>query len=114
MPEAGLRKSSGNFDASTVASFGDEWSRFDQSGLSEPEAQAIFDRYFAIFPWAALPPGAEGFDMGCGTGRWAKMVAPRVGRLNCVDLSADALAVARRNLASMANVVFHNASVDAA
>ncbi|MFV0282022.1 MAG: class I SAM-dependent methyltransferase [Rhodoblastus sp.] len=114
MPEAGLRKSSGNFDASTVASFGDEWSRFDQSGLSEPEAQAIFDRYFAIFPWTTLPPGAEGFDMGCGTGRWAKMVAPRVGKLNCVDLSADALAVARRNLASMANVVFHNASVDAA
>lgn len=113
MPDASSRKSSENFDASTVESFGDEWSRFDQSSLSEAEAQAIFDRYFAIFPWAALPPDAQGFDMGCGTGRWAKMVAPRVGKLNCIDISADALAVARRNLASLDNVAFYNASVDA-
>ncbi|MCA1554839.1 MAG: class I SAM-dependent methyltransferase, partial [Chloroflexi bacterium] len=59
-----------------------------------------------------LPPSAVGFDLGCGSGRWAKFVAPRVGMLHCVDASADALAVARRNLASAGNCCFHHASVD--
>lgn len=100
-----------NIDPKTVASFGDEWSRFDQSGMTEAEARKAFDDYFAVFPWAALPAGAEGFDMGCGSGRWARFVAPRVKRLHCVDPSA-ALAVAQRNLAGFANVEFHQASVD--
>ena len=101
-----------NVDAATVASFGDEWSRYDQSGLGEAESRQIFERYFSLFPWAALPPGAEGFDMGCGSGRWAKLALPRVGRLNCVDASAEALAVARRNIGEGPNVRFINASTD--
>src|SRR5690606_22500061 len=48
-----------------------------------------------------------------GSGRWARLVAPRVGRLHCLDASADALAVARRALDGAANVTFHHASVDA-
>lgn len=101
-----------NADAATVASFGDEWSTFDQSQLSAAERQRLFDRYFHVFPWSILPADAEGFDMGCGSGRWAKMVAPRVGLVNCIDLSEEALAVARRNLAGVANVRFYRASVD--
>lgn len=101
-----------NIDAKTVASFGDEWSRFDQSGMSDAEARKAFDEYFAVFPWDVLPPTAEGFDMGCGSGRWARFVAPRVGRLNCVDPSA-ALKVAQTALAGHTNVTFHLASVDA-
>ena len=54
-----------------------------------------------------------GADIGCGSGRWAVLVAPRVDRLHLVDASADALAVARTNLADLANVDFHLASVDA-
>ena len=103
-----------NLDPATVGSFGDEWSRFDQSGLPEQERREVFARYFGIFPWASLPADAEGFDMGCGSGRWAALVAPRVGRLSCVDASAAALDVARRNLADSANVSFYEASVDAA
>lgn len=101
-----------NLDIRTVTSFGDEWSRFDQTGMSDSEACKVFDHYFAVFPWAALPPEAEGFDMGCGSGRWARFVAPRVGRLHCIDPS-KALDVARRNLAELSNVYFHRASVDA-
>jgi methylase of polypeptide subunit release factors len=33
--------------------------------------------------------------MGCGSGRWARFVAPHVGRLHCIDPSS-ALAVARQ------------------
>lgn len=101
-----------NLHAPTVASFGDEWARFDQSELGSGEWAAIFDTYFGIFPWQDLPAGAEGFDMGCGSGRWARGVAPVVGLLHCIDPSAQALGVARRNLAGFDNAVFHQAGVD--
>ncbi len=100
-----------NLDQKTVASFGDEWARFDQSGMSDSEAQKVFEEYFSLFPWEALPPDAIGFDMGCGSGRWARWVAPRVGRLHCIDPSA-AIEVARANLAEQVNTAFHCASVD--
>lgn len=100
-----------NLDAVTVTSFGDEWARFDQSGLPDFEARARFDEYFAVFPWDRLPADATGFDMGCGTGRWAKLMAPRVGHLHCIDPSS-ALEIARRALAGATNVSFHRASVD--
>jgi ubiquinone/menaquinone biosynthesis C-methylase UbiE len=101
-----------NLDAATVAGFGTEWSRFDQSDLSDAERLATFEQYFAVFPWDALPAGAEGFDLGCGSGRWAALAAPRVGKLHCVDASPDALAVARTALAGQENCAFHVASVD--
>ena len=101
-----------NLDTRTVASFGDEWHRFDQKGMAPGEAERVFGDYFAIFPWGQLPPNAEGFDMGCGSGRWARLVAPRVGRLHCIDPSS-ALAVARHTLADQPNVQFHQASVAA-
>ena len=101
-----------NLDAATVAGFGEEWDAFDQSALGEPEYRALFDRYFAIFPFSDLPPSAEGFDLGCGSGRWAAGVAPRVGTLHCIDPAAQALAVARRRLAGFDNVRFHEAAAD--
>lgn len=100
-----------NLDVKTVNSFGDEWARFDQAALSEDEAKKIFDEYFAVFPWELLPTNASGFDMGCGSGRWARLVAPRVGHLHCIDPST-ALEVARKALSSTANVTFHQAGVD--
>ncbi len=104
-----------NADRPTVEGFGREWSTFTQSDeeFSAQERQRIFDGYFSIFPWQALPPNAAGADIGCGSGRWAKLVAPRVGTLHAVDASPDALAVARRNLGGLANVHFHQASVSA-
>jgi len=100
-----------NLDDATVDSFGDEWSRFDQTALSAEEAVKIFDEYFAIFPWEALPKDASGFDMGCGSGRWARLVAPKVGHLHCIDPSS-ALETARLALSHLNNVTFHRASVD--
>lgn len=77
-----------NVDHETVEGFGDEWVRFDQSELPEQDHKAGFEMYFSVFPWHVLPKNAEGFDLGCGSGRWAKLVAPRVGRLHCIDPSA--------------------------
>lgn len=74
----------------------------------------LFETYFHIFPWPHLPSNVEGFDMGCGSARWAVLVANRVGRLNCIDPSPDALEVARRRMAKVTNVSFHNAGVSEA
>src|SRR5260221_12564063 len=101
-----------NIDRDVVAGFGDEWSRFDQSALTDAELRQMFDNYFNIFPWDGLPPDAIGFDLGCGSGRWAKLVAPRVGKLYLFDASTAALEVAKRNLQGSDNCEFHIASVD--
>lgn len=93
--------------------FGDEWSHFTQADLDERERQRLFADYFRVFPWDRLPPHSVGADIGCGSGRWATLVATRVGHLHLVDASAAALDVARANLAVHANVTFHEASVGA-
>ncbi len=102
-----------NIDPATVAGFGEEWNSFDQTALNQAEWQELFDRYFAIFPWERLPENAEGFDLGCGSGRWAAGVAGRVGQLNCIDPSAKALAVCEKRLSGHPNSRFYQASVDA-
>jgi SAM-dependent methyltransferase len=102
-----------NADPATVAGFGEEWAAFDQSELTSEQTQRIFEEYFQQFPWAKLPVHAVGFDLGCGSGRWAALVASRVAAIHCIDASAQALEVAKKKLASHPNAVFHHASVDA-
>jgi SAM-dependent methyltransferase len=103
-----------NLDEGTVRSFGAQWSAYDQNRLSADERTARrFAEYFAIFPWDGLPEGAAGADVGCGSGRWALLVSPRVGTLHCIDASDEALVAAHRNLAGQPNCRFHHASVDA-
>ncbi|HEX3437647.1 MAG TPA: methyltransferase domain-containing protein [Pseudacidobacterium sp.] len=102
-----------NVDPRVVQAFGEEWSKFDCSQLEDPDLRTLFESYFSLFPWQVLPPDAEGFDLGCGTGRWAHFVAQRVGFLHCIDASAAALDVARRNLQMYSNCSFRCASVDA-
>ena len=104
-----------NIDPGVTAGFGHEWSTFRQNEneFSPADRDAIFRSYFQIFPWNALPPNSVGMDIGCGSGRWSVMVAPRVGHLHLLDASEDALAVARTNLAGCTNVTFHLASVGA-
>ena len=102
-----------NADPTVTSGFGREWSTFTQSAsaLEEAERGRLFAEYFRTFPWAELPADAEGLDAGCGSGRWAFLVAPRVGRLHVLDASREALEVAKGNLAGCANVAFHYASV---
>ena len=101
-----------NYDLITVEGFGEEWSRFHQSELCEDDLKGLFDCYFKIFPWSVLSEGTAGFDMGCGSGRWAKLIAPRVGRLYCIDASNKALEVAKKNLRQFDNCGFLEASFE--
>jgi SAM-dependent methyltransferase len=96
--------------ARTIEGFADEWSRFDQSALSESERRAIFDGYFSIFPWDRVGESAVGLDIGCGSGRWAQVVAPRVGELHCIEPDAVTLSVAQKNLGTFPNCRFHRGS----
>lgn len=101
-----------NVDSDVVSDFGDEWEKFDQSSVSKMELENIWKKYFSLFPWNQLSPNAEGFDLGCGSGRWAYFVAPKVGKLHCIDPAQKALSVARKTLSSYSNCVFHNVIVD--
>lgn len=103
--------SENNIDRLTVEGFGEEWAAFDQTTLSREELKLLFSQYFAVFPLDELAK-AEGFDLGCGSGRWAELVAAQVGTLHCIDPSAKALAVAERRMAGRSNVRFHNVGVD--
>jgi ubiquinone/menaquinone biosynthesis C-methylase UbiE len=98
-----------NLDPKTVQGFGEEWAAFDQKELSESELLHLFEAYFSLF---TFNPRDEGFDLGCGSGRWARFVAPKVGKLHCIDPAPKALAVARSVLAGHDNVEFHEASSD--
>jgi SAM-dependent methyltransferase len=101
-----------NIDLKTVAGFGEEWAAFDQRALTQDEWRTLFDNYFSTFPFNELPKDAEGFDLGCGSGRWASGVAPRVGMLHCIDPSNLALEVARKRLGGQTNVAFYLAGSD--
>ena len=84
-----------NVDANVARGFGREWSTFRQGeeNLSREQRETIFEDYFRIFPWNLLPHGGGvGIDIGCGTGRWSMMVAPRVAHLHLLDVSPEALA----------------------
>tara|TARA_B100000787_G_scaffold95029_1_gene70176 strand:- start:33 stop:875 length:843 start_codon:yes stop_codon:yes gene_type:complete len=95
-----------------VNDFGDEWERFDQSQVKKSELKKIFEQYFNIFPLNELNKNLVGFDLGCGSGRWAKFIAPRVKKLNCIDPSTKAISVAKKNLTNFKNINYVNSEVN--
>jgi len=100
-----------NIDHKVVEEFGNEWSEFDQSELSEDELILIFNDYFRVFPWENVSKSSVGFDLGCGSGRWAKFVSPKVGKLFCIDPS-NAIEIAKKNLKKFKNCSFIKSGVD--
>lgn len=92
-----------------VRSFGAEWQTFADM---TPEHEAEFDAYFDRVDVAALAGGTVA-DLGCGMGRWSKILLARARPrfVVCADLS-DAIFVARRNLSDHDNVVFLKADLE--
>ncbi len=104
---------SGDADEPVIRSFGEQWQHFrHDDAANDADLRAAFEAYFCIFPWRELPDQAVGADIGCGTGRWARHVAPRVHRLLCFDPS-EAIEVARESLAVFPNVECRSARAEA-
>lgn len=95
----------------TIKSFGEEWIRFDQSDIDRQELEAITDRYFNIFPKKYLNKNNIGFDLGCGSGRFALYVADKVKVLHCIEPS-KAIEISKKNLSNFNNCIFHSVSVE--
>ena len=101
-----------NIDKKTVEDFGEEWNKYNQSSIPDEDLKQSWNQYFDMFSFEELSNDSEGFDMGCGSGRWAKFVANKVHLLNCIDPSEKALNVAKRNLSNFSNIRYFNASVN--
>jgi ubiquinone/menaquinone biosynthesis C-methylase UbiE len=104
-------KNQNNVDVKVVEDFGREWKAFNQQALPEIDLEKSFDQYFHIFPFQKISSNSVGFDMGCGSGRWAQLMSQRVGQLNCIDPSQLALEQAKNNLDKFSNCTFECASV---
>lgn len=100
-----------NIDRKTVRGFGQEWAALNQADLPEQEGRTRFEEYFSMFEFNEAD---EGFDLGCGSGRWAKYVAPRVRLLHCIDPAEEAIGVAQMNLRGLRNVDFHAGTIETA
>tara|TARA_B100000989_G_scaffold157485_1_gene117623 strand:- start:302 stop:1123 length:822 start_codon:yes stop_codon:yes gene_type:complete len=92
-----------NKDERVIKEFGEEWVKYSYNKANKDKLYENYQQYFKIFPWNIINSNSEGFDMGCGSGRWAQFVAPRVGLLNCIEPS-EAINVAKNNLNLFKNV----------
>lgn len=102
-----------NLDKKTVEGFGKEWSRYryDIKDSDGRDVAAMFDSYFGWTNDEILRVDRTDADFGCGSGRWAALVASHVRSLLCIDASTEALGVARTNLAEFDNCQLMQATI---
>lgn len=98
-----------NLDPETVASFGEEWTKFN--AFSEEEITNAGDQYFDIVTDEMVNKDTVVLDMGCGTGRWSKYLAPRAGFIEAIDPSKAVFSAAELTK-DCDNVRVTNAGVD--
>ena len=66
-------------------------------GMPEFYNRAIdLEQRLALEPWLRIPAGARALDVGCGVGRWSRLLAARGAEVTGVDLSPTMIAEARR------------------
>ena len=100
-----------NIDQKVVNDFGKEWDKYKQR-TKEVHLDEAFDQYFHLLPEKFLDKNKIGFDAGCGSGRWARYIAPKVKFLHCFDPSEKALNVATKNLSEYTNCIFECCSIN--
>ena len=61
------------------------------------EIKKIFNDYFDIFPWKNKNiSNLNCLDLGCGTGRWSKILSKYVKNIVLMDPSFKALNIAKK------------------
>ena len=98
-------------DKQVIEDFGYEWEAYNQQNIDKMELEKLYLNYFDIFPFEVIGKESKGFDMGCGSGRWAKFIAPKVKILNCIEPSQKAIIEAKNNLKQNKNCKFFNYGV---
>ncbi len=58
------------------------------------------EQQLALRPWLNVKPGARVLDVGCGVGRWSRMLAARGANVTGVDLSPTMIEQARQRAAA--------------
>lgn len=86
-----------NKNEKIVNDFGNEWEKFNQIDLNSVELKKIFEDYFDLIKWSDLNLNGNAIDVGCGTGRWARLVAQRFKKLSLLDGSSKSLKVSKKN-----------------
>jgi SAM-dependent methyltransferase len=70
-------------------------------GMPEFYNRAIqLEQRLALRPWLDVKPGTRVLDVGCGVGRWSRLLAARGARVTGVDLSPTMIAQAQRRAAA--------------
>lgn len=95
--------------ADTVSSFGDEWRKF--SSFTDDEIQHIGNEYFDVVKPLDLTKETVALDLGCGSGRWSRFLADKVGFVEAIDPS-DAVYTAVQLTKGKNNVRVTRAGVD--
>jgi len=78
-----------NLDRNTVASFGDEWTKFGH--FSYEEISTAGDQYFDIVTNEMCHKDSLVLDLGCGTGRWSYYLSDKVKFIEAIDPSKSVL-----------------------
>ncbi len=98
-----------NIDAEVVKTFGEEWLKFKD--YSDEEIRSVAIMYFDILNENIINKSTYGLDIGCGTGRWTKYLADKMGFIEALDPS-DAVFAADELLKDVKNVRITKASVE--
>ena len=104
-----FEKPNENIDESVVNSFGEEWKKFHN--FSDTELEKLGRGYFDILNENIVNKNTYGIDIGCGTGRFTKYLANKIGFIEAVDPS-EAIFTADKVLEGIDNVRLSMASTD--
>jgi SAM-dependent methyltransferase len=84
---------------------------FDRIALLSGETWNHNRQYHAFLLRRLPPRGREALDIGCGTGSFARLLAPRFERVTAVDLSPEMIRLARERSAGAVNVEYQTADI---
>lgn len=101
--------SGSNIDEKVVEEFGEEWMKFHE--FSDEMISKSVGEYFDIINDTIINKNTYAIDIGCGSGRWTKVMAERAGFIEAVDPS-NAIFAADRLLKSIDNVRLTKASIN--
>ena len=98
-----------NIDKKVVDEFGNEWLKFYLH--DDDLVKKGGEEYFDILTSEMINSDSYALDVGCGTGRWTKYLAPKVGFIEAVDPS-EAILAADKLLGNLQNVRLSKAAIE--